>query len=385
MPALPPNAHRLLRALVLDGPAHRADLARALDVSRATISNLTTKLIAGGWLEEMEGEPGSLKNPIGTSPSLGVLGSIVFLVDSYTVAVAGYDGRVLGELTLFASVGSSAEVRIAAAAEALVTLLDEHGLAPALLRSLYLAVDTQMDAQSGRVYAQRASSRWYGSNPKEYFEQRFGVPVHTQNTARLEGLAEYLWGVGGDRGDMAYVEVSHGITSGRVVDGVIRSGARGGAGELGHMVYDWDGPLCTCGNTGCLMQYSSIPAILASYAVATGTAVAWEDFVARAAEEDPTAVRIAERAAEILGRVLVNLCHLTDPDTVVLSGEVAHALPMFVATVAETVQSHALPLVARNVRILPAELPDARSATARAGIESLRRIETVIVSAVASS
>src|SRR5690606_10090611 len=132
------------------------------------------------------------------------------------------------------------------------------------------------------------SSRWFGVNPKQYLADRFGVPVYAQNTARLEGLAEYLWGAGRGHQDMLYVEVSYGITSGHIIDGIIQSGSRGGSGELGHTVYDWNGPLCTCGNAGCLMQYVSIPALLRDHGTGAGRDVDWEGFQALARQGDPT-------------------------------------------------------------------------------------------------
>lgn len=378
MTPITPNAQRLLRCLVADGPAYRADLARALDVSRATVTNLTNRLISDGWIEELENGPGSLKNPIGTTAQLGALASVMFLVDSYTVTLARLDGRVLSELTLTGSPALKAEERLSAAAALLDQHLAEHSLMAKDLHAVHLAVDTQMDAQSGEIYAQRASSRWYGVNPKMYFGERFGVPVYVQNSARLEGLAEYLWGTGKDHENMLYVEVSHGVTSGHIAGGVILSGARGGSGELGHTVYDWSGPLCTCGNAGCLMQYVSIPALLRNYATSSGSEIGWEEFCARVQQGDASAEALTHRAAVILGRTLINVAHLIDPETIVLSGEVPRSLPGFFPVVVDTVRKHALPLVARNLEIVAAEMADVSGSTARAGITSLRRAEDVV-------
>ncbi|WP_083364395.1 ROK family transcriptional regulator [Microterricola viridarii] len=375
---LTPNAQRLLRALVMNGPAYRADLARTLDVSRATVTNLTSRLQADGWIEEPDHEPGLLKNLIGTSPRLGVLGSIMFLVDTCTVTLSGLDGRLLGEFTLLGSSGTSAADRMAAGADLVDRLMAEHDLPASSLRALHLAVDTQMDARSGDIYAQRASSRWFGVNPMEYFATRLGVPVYVQNSARLEGLAEYLWGTGRGHSNMLYVEVSYGVTSGHIAGGIIQSGARGGAGELGHTVYDWNGPLCTCGNAGCLMQYVSIPAVLRDYETATGVRVDWADFCALVTAEDGTATSLAKRAATVLGRILVNTCHVLDPEVVVISGQIALSLPSFVDDVATTIREHALPLVGRNVEVLRSQLADLHTATARAGIDSLRAIDEVV-------
>lgn len=378
MTSVTPNAQRLLRSLMIDGPSYRADLARVLDVSRATVSNLTNTLLDEGWIEEPGHEPGALKNHIGTSVQLGILVSVVFLVDSCTVALSRGDGRVLISQTLDTDPTATAEERLRAGGDLIENLFKATAHPLTLLRAVHLAVDTQIDAQTGLVYAQRASSRWYGVNPKVYLETRFEVSVHLQNTARLEGLAESLWGAGADHRDVLYVDASFGVTSGHVVDGVIRTGARGGSGELGHTVYDWNGPLCTCGNAGCLMQYVSVPALLRDYRTATGSTLGWSEYCDLVAQNDEPAVALARRAAVILGRVLMNTCHLVDPEIIVMNGELVRCLPTFIDDTAASLRATALPLVSRNVTILPAQVDDVLATTALAGIASLRRIEEVV-------
>ncbi|MDT0157799.1 ROK family transcriptional regulator [Microbacterium sp. ARD32] len=380
MTTLTTNAQRMLRALVVDGPAYRADLARALGVTRATVTNLANRLSEDGWVEVTDTASGPLKNLIGTTPRLGVLASVMFLVDTCTVAVSTLDGRLLTERTLTNPSDASASDRLAAGAALVADLLAGAGGEQGLC-ALHLAVDTQMDARTGDVYSQWASSRWYGVNPKQYFAERFGVPVHTQNTARLEGLAECLWGAGAAHTDVLYVDVSYGVTSGHVVEGIIQSGARGGSGELGHAVYDWNGPVCTCGNSGCLMQYVSVPALLRDLSTGTERTHDWAGFRELVAGGDAAAVTIAARAADILGRMLVSTCHIIDPELLVLSGEVPRSVPSFVDDVAAIVRERTLPLIGKSLRIVPAELDDMPAATARAGIESLRAIDEVVTRA----
>lgn len=129
------------------------------------------------------------------------------------------------------------------------------------------------------------------------------------------------------------------------------------------------------------MQYSSIPAILRDHTTASGIPADWSQFVELVRSEDQAATDVTRRAAGVLGRMLVNTCHMIDPEALVLSGEVARDLPTFADEVAAVIHERALPLVGRNVRILTAQLQDTHAATARAGIESLRAIDDVIVAA----
>src|SRR5690606_36898737 len=119
-----------------------------------------------------------------------------------------------------------------------------------------------------------------------------------------------MWGAGDAEHDLLYVDVSYGVTSSHVTNGVVRSGGHGGSGELGHVVYDWNGPRCTCGNDGCVMQYVSIPALLRDYAIAAPEATDWPGFCALVESGDEIARSLAKRAALVMGRTLVTSCHL---------------------------------------------------------------------------
>ena len=72
------------------------------------------------------------------------------------------------------------------------------------------------------------------------------------NDANLGALAEHAWGAGRDCADLVYVKLATGIGAGIVLDGRLYRGTVGTAGELGHVTLDARGPLCRCGNRGCV-------------------------------------------------------------------------------------------------------------------------------------
>ncbi|MFD8741375.1 ROK family protein, partial [Streptomyces sp. NPDC059618] len=86
---------------------------------------------------------------------------------------------------------------------------------------------------------------------------RLGVPVHVDNDANLGALGEMVWGSGRGVRDLAYIKVASGVGAGLVIEGKIYRGPGGTAGEIGHITLDESGPVCRCGNRGCLETFAA--------------------------------------------------------------------------------------------------------------------------------
>ncbi|MDO5049953.1 MAG: ROK family transcriptional regulator [Actinomycetaceae bacterium] len=377
MATLPPNLYRLLRALIEDGPTFRAELARALDISRTTVTNLVNQLEDMGLVEEEGRADGSLKNGISITANLGIVAAVVFHISRCTLAIALPDGRILATDSVSLDLDQPAEERTTEGVQLLDKILDERQLRDKL-RAIHLAVDTQIDVRQGRVYSSLASARWRAANPKKIFQDAFGVDVYVQNTARLRGLAEYKWGAGQNYDDVYYIELSEGVTSAHITDGIIHSGFHGGAGELGHTVFDWNGPQCECGNRGCLQQYVSVPALVRDLKIVEPTVQDFEDVQRLVREGDSRALDILDRVGEILGRTLVNLANLHDPEAIVIAGEISELDPSILRSIEQMLCARTLPLVGENIRVVAGQLTDPHSMTVRAGVESLHLNERVI-------
>lgn len=375
MTVLPQNLYRLLRTLIEDGPTFRAELARSLGLSRTTVTNLVNQLEDMGLVEEEDHPEGSLKNRISITRNLGVTAAVVFHISKCSVAIAVPDGRIFATETLDLDLHQPAKQRTTQGVKLLDKMLGEYKLHEKLV-AIHLAVDTQMDARQGHVYPSLASARWREANPKQLFQDAFGVNVYVQNTARLRGLAEYRWGAGQGYEDIYYVELSHGVTSAHITDGNIHSGYRGGAGELGHTVFDWNGPLCECGNRGCLQQYISIPALIRDAKILDLPVQSFADLQRLA--NDGQVHDLVDRMVNILARSLVNIANLHDPEVIILAGEVVSLAPGLVQSVEGYLRRLALPLVGENIKVVEGQLQDPHAMTVRAGIESLHLNDEVI-------
>ena len=376
MVAMSANARRLLMYLVENGPTYRADLARSLNLSRATVGNLANQLMNRGILTEEPGSENSLKTSLKATNTLGVFASVVFMRRICAVALATLDGRQVTLDSVDFSENDDALTRLSCGINFLRKLLECTHTTDNLV-GIYLSVDAQVHAESGEIL-QRYSSRWAGVNPKQEFSSSFNAPVVIQNTARLQGLGESLWGAGKEFTDIYYVELAYGVAGAHIVHGAISSGAHGGSGELGHVVYDWNGPRCTCGNTGCLTQYVSVPAILREISILNSDLTTFESILESVRAKDALCMALIQRVAQIFAQALINVCHLYDPQAVIVSGPLVEAGIGFLDTVRNYVQNHALSLVAQHVQILPSLHIPGDITVAHAGVASLRKCSAII-------
>ena len=163
--------------------------------------------------------------------------------------------------------------------------------------------------------------------------------------------------------DLAYVSLGTGLAAGFVLDGVLRRGAHGAAGEIGHVPVDPDGPLCSCGQRGCLELGAAGSALTAAWPTDDGTFPADAVFAA-AAGGNPAAVAVRDRFAAGVADAIRMLGLAVDPRVIIIGGGVAHlGEPLLaVVTAALRAQAAASPFLAEldlaaRVRLVAAGVP----------------------------
>jgi predicted NBD/HSP70 family sugar kinase len=218
-----------------------------------------------------------------------------------------------------------------------------------------LAVPAPLDA-GGRVGVSNTLPGWVGRAPAEELERAIGAPVRPENDANLGGLAEALWGAGRGHRLIVYIKAAAGIGAGLVVDGQVYRGASGTAGELGHTVVADSGPVCRCGNRGCLEMLAGGAALVAQLTPSGSPVRTVAELVGRAREGDPGCRRVLADAGEHLGMAVANLVNLLNPELVVLGGELGLAEELVLTPLRGRVQRASLPPSAQAVRVEPAAL-----------------------------
>jgi len=231
-----------------------------------------------------------------------------------------------------------------------------------------------VDAASGTVLHSHHVEGWGGLPLATILAEALGRPVLIENDANAVALGEYRYGTGRGTEDLVYLTISTGIGGGIVLGGRLWRGRHGLAGEIGHMVVRPDGPLCTCGNRGCLEALASGPSIarrageaLAAsaggsrlLALAGGNPAGLSaELVFRAAHAgDEVAAAVVAAVAEDLGLGIAMLVSVLDPGRVILGGGVAKAGEGLLAPVRRAFRRHAFPMLRDQVSIVQAAAPD---------------------------
>ncbi len=187
---------------------------------------------------------------------------------------------------------------------------------------------------------------WSGVDVAKELEDRLQTPTYVDNDANLGALAEVTLGAGRNARFAAYVSISSGIGAGIIVDGRPYRGHRGTAGEIGHVVVDPQGPICRCGNRGCLETLASGPALLRLVQASRDDELTVKQMIELAREGDAGCRRAIADAGQVVGAVVAGLVNLFSPEMVVIGGDLGEAGDLLLDPLREAVRRDALPAAA---------------------------------------
>ena len=246
------------------------------------------------------------------------------------VGGSGHPG-IVATVRRATGVGGSAPL-LASTAEALSALADAAGVGVDDFAAVGLGVPGLVDRGAGTV--RHAVNLGVDDNPvplAAHLGALAGAPVVVDNDVNLAAVGA---AVALDcRADLAYLSVGTGLAAGLLLDGRIRRGAHGAAGEIGHLPIDPHGPLCECGQRGCLEAVASGTAIAARWPAPDGALTAASTLLAAVEEGDPEAAAVLAEVAGHLAGAVALLAQTVDPEVVVLGGGVADAGPGLLAVV----------------------------------------------------
>ncbi|HEU4915777.1 MAG TPA: ROK family protein [Acidimicrobiia bacterium] len=294
---------------------------------------------------------------------------------SSTTAIAiDHEGQIFGRHHVSGGVDGGRQIVSAALAAVSVFGVDDFD-------AVGVGVPGQVDPVTGQV--RMAVNLGIGSGPLDLgaeLEDALGVPVTLENDvhAAAVGAHEALRLNGGAPDTLALVSIGTGIGAGVVLHGEVLRGAHGMAGEIGHVVVDESGPVCRCGQRGCLEAVAAGPSIARAWPRGAAGSAATALFGA-AAEGDAAAQKVAGRIAGHLTTALIWLSATHDSEMIVLAGGVSTAGQPFLEAVREQVERRGLAseLAARRLRpeqVVLARVDDAPGALG-AAVLAARLIE----------
>ena len=357
----PTSAGALLRLIREEVAVTRADLARVTGLARSTVAQRVDALLAQGLVYEAGGSASTGGRPptvLAFNRDAGVVLVADLGATHARVALSDLAGTPLAERASDLDIGRGPEHALTWVTERFAELLNETGRSRDDVRGIGIGVPGPVEFDSGRPVNPPIMPGWDDFPIPDWFASHYSAPVLVDNDVNIMARGEHRmqWP---DTEHLLLIKVGTGIGCGIVADGHIHRGARGAAGDIGHIrATSSEDVICRCGNIGCLEAVAGGQALAERLAAAGEDATHSRDVVRLVQAGHPGAIRMVRDAGRTLGEVLAGTVNFFNPAVIVIGGDIAEAHAQLLAGVREGIFSRSLPLATRDLRIVPCRLGD---------------------------
>lgn len=324
------NSRLVLQQIIKDEPISRADLAKTLGLTKATISSIVQNFIDDDYVMEV----GSLDTTKGRKPILlrfnaGCAStlSVDLSVDTITILISNLRGE---NCILFQHTYESGTDQPGA----LLSKYIREAMAqcpPSRYGIIGIAIGIHGIVHNNEIlftpYYQLSSL-----NLREQLEETFHIPVYIENEANLSAVGEKTYYY--NYPSLINISVHSGVGMGIILDDHLYTGLGGYAGEFGHTIIEPDGKACPCGNHGCFEQYASERAILSLYRKRSGRPDATTEQLCEAyLKNEPEAIVCIDNFVKYMAIGLNNILNIFNPDIVVINSVFTMNIPGLTAQI----------------------------------------------------
>lgn len=361
------NKHAALDLVRFTGVGlSRTDLAEKMGLTRAAVSLIVNDLLESQVILEAESRSAPSGRPpivLGINPNIGMVGAIDMGATHMSIALADFTARIHQESEYPFDIKNGPKACIEQANQNLRKMLSEHGMSISDLSAIGVGVPGPVITEAGMVIAPPIMPGWDHFPIRDTLEKLWNCPVTLNNDAELGALGEWAYGAGRGEKNIAYIKIGSGVGAGLILNQQIYGGTTGAAGEIGHLTIDEDGPLCDCGNHGCLEAFAGGHAIAqqGQMLANSGKRTVLSDIpvekitayeVAEAARRgDLHAQEILKRAGTAIGIAIAGLINLFNPSVVIIGGGVAQVGDMLTTAIRQAVRERAMRASEQSVRI----------------------------------
>ncbi|MBC8569682.1 ROK family protein [Zongyangia hominis] len=334
------NRGLVLKLICTGDGVTRIDLSHITGLTKMTVTNITSELIQQGYV--VEGSQGQNSN-VGRNPIILDLSPNAPKVLGIQVA-RSHCSAILTDLKMHTlqkkTIPFSREETKDSLMEKVFSLTDEMTTWENNIIACGVSTVGPLDVKEKMIL-----------NPPDFFgisdlpigdilSSRYCMDVFIDNDMNGSALAEKLFGNGRDYANFLYVGIDNGIGSGIISDNVLYQDNSGLVGEFGHVVINFNGDTCICGNRGCLETYASLPVVERKLRAVTGKDL---DFIAFCQlHEDPLVDAVLSDMVDKISCALVNVVNMLNPSAVFI-GHFGSFLPdKYLTRMEEWVNAHKL-------------------------------------------
>ena len=353
------------------GGLSRTELADKMGLTRAAVSLIITDLLESNVIQETEVRSAPSGRPpviLEINPKAGLVGAIDMGATHMSIALADFTARIAQEEDFPFDVKNGPQACLQEASNNFLGMLSSQGLSVGDLSAVGIGVPGPVITEAGIVIAPPIMPGWDRYPIRSALEKMWKLPITLNNDAELGALGEWAYGAGRGEKNIAYIKVGSGIGAGLILDQQIYGGTTGAAGEIGHLTIDENGPLCNCGNHGCLEAFAGGHAIAEQgrQLAKSGKRTLLTDMkpdqitaheVSEAARRgDIHAQEILTRAGTFIGIAIAGLINLFNPSIVIIGGGVSQVGDTLTTSIRKAVRERAMRASEQSVRITTAML-----------------------------
>jgi glucokinase-like ROK family protein len=333
------------------------------------VTGIVGRMIDAHILTEAgEGKSAGGRRPflLDINANLGYVVGVDIGATSVDVALADFRGNILERTAEPADVRGRPDAFLSCVADRLDELLARRGATATQVIAIGVGVPGPVEFVPGVLIAPPLMPLWEGFPIKGFLRDRFPhARVAVDNDVNIMAKGEHQAGAGRGLDHFLFIKIGTGIGCGIISHGEVYRGADGAAGDIGHICVDYNGPVCHCGNQGCLEIMAAGPAIaveaqaraesgdslfLAARLADRGTLTA-VDVGDAAAAGDRAALDIIRRSGRMIGGVLATLVNFYNPQAVFIGGGVANIGNGLLSAIRQATLRRATALSTRRLRV----------------------------------
>lgn len=231
-------------------------------------------------------------------------------------------------------------------ADAIRPLLDKY----AGIQAIGIGFPGFIDPQTGVLAQSPNLPGLRNVNLGQDLSQLLGLPVRVENDANAAAYGEFCH-LSQPAGGLLYLGLGTGVGAGLVVNHHVWAGQHGYALEAGHIIVVPDGPLCGCGNQGCVEQYASATGISRAYADLAGQTLSAQEIALAAQNGDPQAQAVYADAGSKLAQMLATVLKVIDIENVVIGGGVVAAWPLMQPAFTQRLEHDLIPVLRGKIKV----------------------------------
>lgn len=338
-------AGRIVRAIAAIGATTATHLVKETGLARSTVSTLLTELKERGIVLDSETRRSGFGRPsqlLSLNPSTGRCAGVLLGLGEIRIVICDLAHTVLSDVWFEIRrdyTPDEAALRIRSSLDQQCGAIE---IETRELLGIGLAISAPVSYE-GRVLNGSILPTWSGIDIAGLFSAQLDCPIHAENESHCGALAEMTWGAAIGEPNFILFKFDLGIGGAIVIDGNVQRGADGNAAEFGHISLNPHGPLCRCGNRGCLETFAGGFNLMRSAEQVGDEVLTIDKFVEGARNGHEGYRRLIEDAAEMAGWGMGITSTILNPPLFIIAGKLATAGDAFMAPLKKSYARHSLP------------------------------------------